>query len=217
MRGPLGPRSREPLRSRCSGLGSPCESLRVATIFAPPGPVTFLAESLPLSPWATSNSTSWPSARLRKPSAWIADWCTNTSLPPSLGVMKPKPLSCLNHNTLPVCLPEFINIILCFRISLLLDSRSRARRACAIEDPHAARSQPSFSTLSIIPTPAGASESQFGSESELFKKSTKGHILSMNQIINMHSSLTYLFTPQRYQQDTVLMSFGLGRYALSLS
>src|SRR3954447_14632502 len=31
-------------------------------------------------------------------------WCTKRSLPPSSGVMKPKPLSSLNHLTMPVAM-----------------------------------------------------------------------------------------------------------------
>src|SRR4051812_46547393 len=31
-------------------------------------------------------------------------WCTKRSLPPSSGVMKPKPLSSLNHFTMPVAM-----------------------------------------------------------------------------------------------------------------
>src|SRR3954447_26178114 len=49
-----------------------------------------------------SNSTRSPSARLLKPEPWIAEWCTKQSLPPSSGVMKPKPLVSLNHFTFPV-------------------------------------------------------------------------------------------------------------------
>src|SRR5216117_995965 len=54
----------------------------------------------PFGPWATSNSTVSPSARLRKPSAWIAVKWTNTSGPDSCAI-KPKPFASLNHFTLP--------------------------------------------------------------------------------------------------------------------
>src|SRR6266571_6193730 len=54
----------------------------------------------PLGPWATSNSTVSPSARLRKPSAWIAVKWTNTSGPDPCAI-KQKPFASLNHFTLP--------------------------------------------------------------------------------------------------------------------
>src|SRR5437762_11721964 len=54
----------------------------------------------PFGPWATSNSTVSPSARLRKPSAWIPVKWTNTSGPDSCAI-KPKPFASLNHFTLP--------------------------------------------------------------------------------------------------------------------
>src|SRR5207244_5251185 len=58
----------------------------------------------PFGPWATSNSTLSPSARLRKPSAWIAVKWTNTSGPDSCAI-KPKPFASLNHFTLPFAIP----------------------------------------------------------------------------------------------------------------
>src|SRR5467141_966628 len=58
----------------------------------------------PFGPWATSNSTVSPSARLRKPSAWIAVKWTNTSGPDSCAI-KPKPFASLNHFTLPFAIP----------------------------------------------------------------------------------------------------------------
>src|SRR3954463_12244737 len=63
-----------------------------------------LAACGPFGPSVTSYSTFWPSARLRKPSAWIAVWWTNTSLPPPSGVMKPNPFASLNHFTVPVAI-----------------------------------------------------------------------------------------------------------------
>src|SRR5882762_5470458 len=57
----------------------------------------------PFGPWATSNSTVSPSARLRKPSAWIAVKWTNTSGPDSCAI-KPKPFASLNHFTLPLAI-----------------------------------------------------------------------------------------------------------------
>ena len=49
-----------------------------------------------------SNSTRWPSVRLRKPSPRISLKCAKRSLPPRSGAMKPKPLPSLNHFTTPV-------------------------------------------------------------------------------------------------------------------
>lgn len=50
--------------------------------------VTFSAWG-PLGPSVTSYSTAWPSSRFRKPEALIDVWWTNTSAPPSSGVMAP--------------------------------------------------------------------------------------------------------------------------------
>src|SRR5579884_254451 len=84
-----------------------------------PGPVaaSTVAQTLrtfcackPLGPWATSNSTTSPSARLLKPSAWIAVKWTNTSGPDSCAI-KPKPFASLNHFTLPfaiLCKPQHL-------------------------------------------------------------------------------------------------------------
>src|SRR4051794_20196720 len=58
----------------------------------------------PFGPSSESYDTRAPSARERKPLPWIAEWCTKRSLPPSSGVMKPKPLSLLNHLTVPVAM-----------------------------------------------------------------------------------------------------------------
>src|SRR5690242_16157513 len=55
----------------------------------------------PLAPCSTSNWTRWFSSRVRKPLPWISEKCTKTSFAPSSGVMKPKPLSPLNHFTVP--------------------------------------------------------------------------------------------------------------------
>src|SRR4051794_37431035 len=64
----------------------------------------------PFGPSSESYDTRAPSARERKPLPWIAEWCTKRSLPPSSGVMKPKPLSLLNHLTVPVAMdpPRFL-------------------------------------------------------------------------------------------------------------
>src|SRR5581483_5579915 len=66
---------------------------------------TFCACS-PFGPFTTSNSTFWPSARVRKPSALIAVWWQNTSSPPPSCVMKPKPFVSLNHFTVPVAIRD---------------------------------------------------------------------------------------------------------------
>src|SRR5947207_2156690 len=58
----------------------------------------------PLRPCVTSNSTRWFSSRLRNPEAAIAEKWAKTSSPPSSGLMKPKPLSALNHLTVPVAI-----------------------------------------------------------------------------------------------------------------
>src|SRR6202000_2843497 len=50
----------------------------------------------------SSKLTFWPSARPERPARSTALMCTNTSLPPSLGWMKPKPFWPLNHFTVPV-------------------------------------------------------------------------------------------------------------------
>src|SRR3954469_18347752 len=58
----------------------------------------------PWSPASASYETFEPSARVRKPLELMPVWCTKRSLPPSSGVMKPKPLSSLNHLTMPVAM-----------------------------------------------------------------------------------------------------------------
>src|SRR6185295_15461563 len=61
--------------------------------------VTFAARG-PFGLSTTSNLTLSPSFRVRKPSARISEWWTNTSGPPSRD-RKPKPLASLNHLTVP--------------------------------------------------------------------------------------------------------------------
>src|SRR5829696_9013722 len=60
----------------------------------------------PLEDSPSSYSTFAPSARVRKPSPEIPEKWTNASLPPSSGVMNPKPFSSLNHFTTPVANPN---------------------------------------------------------------------------------------------------------------
>jgi hypothetical protein len=58
----------------------------------------------PFGPFVTSNSTVWPSCRLRKPPAWMAEKCTKTSSP-DWRLIKPKPLASLKpfHRSLFHC------------------------------------------------------------------------------------------------------------------
>src|SRR5437660_10272714 len=90
-------KARKRKRAR-SGAPDPCE-LRSASNQT----LRTFCACKPFGPWATSNSTVSPSARLRKPSAWIAVKCTNTSGPDSCAI-KPKPFASLNHFTLPLAI-----------------------------------------------------------------------------------------------------------------
>src|SRR5436189_4862897 len=56
----------------------------------------------PFWPCVASYSTGWPSFRDLKPLIWISLWCAKRSLPPSSGVMNPKPFASLNHFTVPL-------------------------------------------------------------------------------------------------------------------
>src|SRR5664279_1358026 len=58
----------------------------------------------PFGPCVVSNDTRSPSFSERKPLELIAEKCANTSAEPSSGAMKPKPLSPLNHLTVPVAM-----------------------------------------------------------------------------------------------------------------
>src|SRR5204862_1523201 len=58
----------------------------------------------PFWPCVGSNSTFWPSLRDLKPPIWISVWWAKRSLPPSSGVMNPKPFASLNHLTVPVAM-----------------------------------------------------------------------------------------------------------------
>src|SRR3954462_14587098 len=64
---------------------------------------TFVAWG-PFADSPSSYSTFAPSASVRNPSPAIPEKWTNASLPPSSGVMKPKPFSSLNHFTTPVAM-----------------------------------------------------------------------------------------------------------------
>src|SRR5579885_2522286 len=65
---------------------------------------TTLFASGPFAPSTASNCTCAPSASDLKPSPAIEEWWTNTSLPPSAGVMNPYPFASLNHFTVPVAI-----------------------------------------------------------------------------------------------------------------
>src|SRR5688500_18641725 len=58
----------------------------------------------PLGPLTISNSTFCCSFNDLKPDIWISEWWAKRSLPPSSGVMKPKPFASLNHLTVPVAI-----------------------------------------------------------------------------------------------------------------
>src|SRR5206468_10254711 len=63
-------------------------------------------------PCTASNSALSPSSSDLKPPPWMAEWWTKRSFPPSSGVMKPKPLSLLNHFTVPLAriVPPFQHV-----------------------------------------------------------------------------------------------------------
>src|SRR5215216_7406366 len=58
----------------------------------------------PFGPCSASYETRAPSASVRKPSPAMPEKWTKRSLPGSSGVMNPKPLSSLNHFTVPVAM-----------------------------------------------------------------------------------------------------------------
>ena len=63
----------------------------------------FAAAALPRS-ICTSYLIFWPSFNPPRPARSTAEMCTNTSLPPSSGWIKPKPFWPLNHLTVPVAI-----------------------------------------------------------------------------------------------------------------
>src|SRR5215475_7218507 len=82
-----------------------------------------------------SNSTRSPSASVRKPWPWMAEWCTKQSFCPPSGVMKPKPLASLNHFTVPVvrAMIVLLMMLLCRRST----GTCRAHRPTVTRDrPH---------------------------------------------------------------------------------
>src|ERR1700749_4714543 len=56
-----------------------------------------------------SNETFWPSVKVRMPAASTAVACTNTSLPPPSGAMKPKPFEVLKNFTVPIVIRNFLH------------------------------------------------------------------------------------------------------------
>src|SRR6267378_7026361 len=62
----------------------------------------------PFAPCLTTNSTRWPSLSDLKPLVRISEKCANRSLPPSSGVMNPKPLASLNHLTVPLAIFSYL-------------------------------------------------------------------------------------------------------------
>src|SRR3979411_957772 len=67
-----------------------------------------------------SYESFWPSLSEPMPARSTALMCTNTSLPPSSGAMKPKPLVALNHLTVPVVIlssPKMRECAMCPRAS----------------------------------------------------------------------------------------------------
>src|SRR5258706_1910834 len=63
----------------------------------------------PLGPVVLSKVTFWFSLSDLNPLPWIAEKCENKSLPPSSGVMKPKPFASLNHLTVPAAIFTFLD------------------------------------------------------------------------------------------------------------
>src|SRR5690349_22263251 len=62
----------------------------------------------PFWPCVTSNETFCPSFSDLYPLIWIELWCAKRSLPPSSGVMNPKPFESLNHFTVPFAMFSFL-------------------------------------------------------------------------------------------------------------
>src|SRR4051812_47596575 len=67
-----------------------------------------LAALAPRASGWMSKFTFWPSFRVRMPAASTAETCTNTSLPPPSGEMKPKPLAELKNFTVPMVINLFL-------------------------------------------------------------------------------------------------------------
>src|SRR4029079_12421912 len=86
----------------------------VTTRFTAFGPLPFLSGS-------TSKLMRWPSFRPFSPACSTAVMCTNTSRPPSSGLIKPYPRSPLKNFTTPVCAIGKL-------LSPLLRRRPHARR-----------------------------------------------------------------------------------------
>jgi len=100
------PPRRVSLNSCCKGFSGGFDPIRPLST-AGYSATTFAAAG-PFWPCSMVNSTCWPSLRVLKLVDWIAEKCTNTSLLPSAGEMKPKPLSALKNFTVPVVLLDKI-------------------------------------------------------------------------------------------------------------
>src|SRR5437868_13148525 len=72
----------------------------------------------PLAPCVTSKETFWASLRDLYPSIWMDVWWAKRSLPPSSGVMNPKPLESLNDLTVPLAIAIFLLLLLVDRANL---------------------------------------------------------------------------------------------------
>src|SRR3984885_14390284 len=109
-----------PIRLRARALAAPARCTLVFDFFEKPHSriaservllpaarsrqtLRFSAEVLPRL--ATSSySTVCPSLSVERPAFSTAEICTNTSLPPLLGWINPKPLVGLNHFTIPLAI-----------------------------------------------------------------------------------------------------------------
>src|SRR5580698_6433532 len=79
--------------------------------FKPSGPSQTALRFEALAPRASgtmSKETFWPSVNERMPAASTAVACTNTSLPPPSGAIKPKPLEVLKNFTVPIVILNFL-------------------------------------------------------------------------------------------------------------
>lgn len=101
--GPRRCRARWPVptgRARCAGAARSPALARDAG-FREQASATRAARGFPRTPLAISYDTAWP-ADGRSPSIVSMSWiCTNTSVPPCAGRMKPKPLSSFQEMSLP--------------------------------------------------------------------------------------------------------------------
>ena len=97
---------------------------------------TFCASG-PLAPWATSNSTCWPSSRLLCPCRDVGEVDEHVLLPVD-GVMKPKPRSLLKNFTVPVsmCSFSFSCHCCCFLVLMAVSIELRLSASAPYGAPH---------------------------------------------------------------------------------